>query len=73
MDEPFTGLTERFIDAMHVDERILNVSPPDQEPRATGHIAEIIELIQRLEQRGLAYQGENGDVYFRASKHGGVD
>lgn len=65
LDEPFSGLTERFIDAMHADERILNVSPPDQEPRATGHIAEIIELIQRLEQRGLAYQGENGDVYFR--------
>ncbi|MGB1861216.1 MAG: cysteine--tRNA ligase, partial [Arenicellales bacterium] len=65
LDEPFRGLTERFIDAMHADERILNVSPPDQEPRATGHIAEIIELIQRLEQRGLAYQGENGDVYFR--------
>ena len=46
LDEPFSSLTERFIDAMHADERILNVSPPDQEPRATGHIAEIIELIQ---------------------------
>ncbi len=48
VDEPFTDLTERFIDAMHEDERILNVAPPDQEPRATGHISEIIELTQRL-------------------------
>ena len=66
--EPFEHLTERFINAMHQDEEILNVAPPDQEPRATGHIAEIIELTRKLEQRGLAYQGENGDVYFRVRK-----
>jgi cysteinyl-tRNA synthetase len=68
ISEPFEHLTERFIDAMHQDEEILNVAPPDQEPRATGHIAEIIELTRKLEQRGLAYQGGNGDVYFRVRK-----
>ncbi len=65
LTEPFEQLTERFIDAMHEDEKVLNVAPPDQEPRATGHISEIIAIIRKLEEHGLAYQGDNGDVYFR--------
>tara|TARA_E500000331_G_scaffold246457_1_gene236900 strand:+ start:4199 stop:5647 length:1449 start_codon:yes stop_codon:yes gene_type:complete len=65
LSEPFEDLTERFIDAMHEDETVLNVSPPSQEPRATDHISEIIAMIRKLEGQGLAYQGGNGDVYFR--------
>ena len=38
LGEPFNSLTERFISAMHEDEAALNVMPPDEEPRATGHI-----------------------------------
>ena len=56
----FSGLTERFIDAMHADERILNVPPPDQGARATGHIAEIIELIQKLERAGWHIREKTG-------------
>src|SRR3970040_1473751 len=41
----------------------LCVLPPDLEPKATEHIAEIIELIQILVERGLAYPSD-GDVYF---------
>jgi cysteinyl-tRNA synthetase len=65
LSEPFENLTERFVDAMHEDETVLNVAPPNQEPRATGHISEIITMIRKLEEQGLAYQGGNGDVYFR--------
>jgi cysteinyl-tRNA synthetase len=36
--ELYSDLTARFIDAMHEDEAALGVLPPDQEPRATGHI-----------------------------------
>ncbi len=37
---------------MHEDERALNIQAPDLEPRATGHIGEIIEIIKQLiEQR----------------------
>src|SRR5262249_35047305 len=36
---------------------------PDVEPRATAHVAEMIELISTLERRGVAYRAE-GDVYF---------
>jgi len=44
----------------------LNVLPPTIEPRATGHIIEMIELIETLIERGHAYpaEGDSGDVYF---------
>ena len=41
----------------------LNVMPPTYEPRATGHITQMIELISRLIERGKAYALANGDVY----------
>ncbi|HSL24859.1 MAG TPA: cysteine--tRNA ligase, partial [Acidimicrobiia bacterium] len=42
----------------------LGVSSPDYEPKATEHIPEMVELIGRLIDRGLAYRAANGDVYF---------
>ena len=44
--------------------RLLKVLDPDVEPAATDHIPEMIDMISRLEERGLAYKG-GGDVYFR--------
>jgi cysteinyl-tRNA synthetase len=41
----------------------LNVLPPTYEPRATGHITQMIELIEKLISRGKAYAPGNGDVY----------
>ncbi len=58
------ALTERFIEAMHEDERALGVEPPDHEPRATQSIEAMQALIQRLIDKGLAYQADNGDVYY---------
>ena len=66
-----TELTEKFIRAMHEDETLLNVQPPDKEPRATNFIDEIIDLIDKLERAGYAYQGKDGDVYFRVRKFNG--
>lgn len=42
----------------------LGVLPPTYEPRATGHVPDMIELIARLMERGHAYVGEPGNVYF---------
>ena len=44
----------------------LGIDPPTYEPRATGHIPEMFELIQRLIDRGHAYPAldDSGDVYF---------
>jgi cysteinyl-tRNA synthetase len=62
--ELFSDLTDRFIAAMHEDERSLSILPPDQEPRATGHIEEIVQMIEVLVSKDAAYKADNGDVYF---------
>ena len=46
----------------------LNVMPPTYEPRATGHITQMIELMQRLIENGSAYAPGNGDVYLEVRK-----
>jgi cysteinyl-tRNA synthetase len=66
--EDFGKLTERFIDAMHEDERALFVLPPDIEPRATQSIPAIIAMIETLITKGLAYVGNNGDVFYSVAK-----
>ena len=69
--EPFEQLVERMIVAMHEDEGQLNVLRPDQEPRATGHIAGMQQMIQTLIDKGYAYAAANGDVYYRVAKFAG--
>ncbi|MEQ1531687.1 MAG: cysteine--tRNA ligase, partial [Methylococcales bacterium] len=66
--EDFTALTQRFIDAMHEDERALSVLPPDIEPKATHSIPDIIAMIEALISKGLAYIGRNGDVFYAVTK-----
>jgi cysteinyl-tRNA synthetase len=46
----------------------LNVLPPTYEPRATGHVTEMIELMQILIDNGAAYAPGNGDVYLEVRK-----
>lgn len=67
-DESCDALTERFIAAMHQDEARLGVLPPTEEPRATAHMAQIIEMIEQLIDKGFAYAADNGDVYYRVGK-----
>ncbi|PLY12488.1 MAG: cysteine--tRNA ligase [Sedimenticola sp.] len=62
--EPFSELTERYIAAMHEDAGALGVLLPDDEPKATAHIADIIAMVQKLIDNGHAYLAENGDVYY---------
>ena len=66
--EPYQQLTERFIAAMHEDERALGVLPPDLEPRATAHMDQILNMIGTLIAKGYAYAAANGDVYYRIDK-----
>ncbi|HEX6993872.1 MAG TPA: cysteine--tRNA ligase [Gammaproteobacteria bacterium] len=56
-------LTARYIAAFHEDMAALKVRPPDVEPRVTEHIPEIIRFIERLIERGHAYEAE-GHVLF---------
>ena len=67
-DEPYFELTERFIQAMYEDTDALDVLRPDHEPRATETIDEMLDMIETLMDKGYAYQGANGDVYYTVSK-----
>jgi cysteinyl-tRNA synthetase len=69
--EPFGDLTGRFIQAMHEDSEALGILPPDDEPRATAHMDEILAMIQALIERGHAYAADNGDVYYSVSSFDG--
>ncbi|MGK3114613.1 cysteine--tRNA ligase [Candidatus Pantoea formicae] len=62
--ESIETLTNRMIGEMHKDFDALGILPPDLEPRATRHIPEIIELVERLIERKHAYVADNGDVMF---------
>ncbi|OON34759.1 cysteine--tRNA ligase [Izhakiella australiensis] len=62
--ESVEQLTNRMIAEMHRDFSALNILPPDLEPRATRHIAEIIEMTEKLIARDHAYVAKNGDVLF---------
>ncbi|MBD2254999.1 cysteine--tRNA ligase [Nostoc parmelioides] len=60
-------VSNRFIDAYFADIRRLNVMDADEYPRVTEHIPEIHQLIQILEEKGLAY-AVGGDVYYRVER-----
>ena len=63
-NETIASLTERFIAAMNEDMTQLNVLSPSSSPRATHYIEHMLEMIEKLENKGVAYQGDNGDVFF---------
>ncbi len=65
--EPIGELTARFITAMHEDAAELGVLPPSEEPRATRSMADIINMVQVLVEKGAAYAADNGDVYYSVS------
>ncbi len=56
---------ERVFTAAYAE---LNILPPTYEPRATGHITQMIELMQKLIDNGAAYAPGNGDVYLEVQK-----
>ncbi len=60
-------LVEKYVKEYHDALSALGVLRPTYEPRASEHISEIIELIKRLIENGLAYESE-GDVYFEVQK-----
>lgn len=63
-------LAQKYIEEYFVDAKALNILPADIHPKATEHINEMIGIIQKLEEKGLAYNTE-GDVYFAVNKFPG--
>ena len=60
---PWWALAQKYERVFTAAYAELNVMPPTYEPRATGHITQMIQLISRLIDRGKAYAVANGDVY----------
>ena len=61
---PWWAWAQRFEREFDAAYRALGVTAPTYEPRATGHIPEMIDLVQRLLDAGHAYIGESGNVYY---------
>ncbi|MDR0477327.1 MAG: cysteine--tRNA ligase, partial [Desulfobulbaceae bacterium] len=60
---PWDELARRFIDEFYTDMDALGVLRPDIEPKATEHIAEMLDIIENLVEQGVAYPA-GGDVFF---------
>lgn len=70
-DQKISDVTRFFIQAMHADEAALGVQAPDHQPQATDHVGGMLDIIKRLETRGLAYQSPDGDVNFAVRRFEG--
>ena len=64
---PYNVISERFIEEFDRDMAQLGLDLPTCQPKATEHIAEIIAIVERLIEKGFAYQA-GGDVYFCVEK-----
>lgn len=69
--ETIRSLTDRMIDALHQDADALGIERPTHEPRATEYVPQMLSMIGRLQDKGLAYQGSDGDVNFAVRKFPG--
>jgi len=65
---PWWAVAMKYERAFTEAYRALNVLPPTYEPRATGHITQMIELMEKLIEKGAAYAPGNGDVYLEVRK-----
>jgi len=65
---PLRQYTEYYTKAFFEDVAVLNIEPADYYPRATEHIPEMVALINRLMEKGYAYKGEDGSIYYAINK-----
>ena len=69
--EAMETLTARMIEAYFADADRLKLLRPTHSPRATQHINHMLEIIKRLEDKGMAYRAANGDVYYAVREFAG--
>jgi cysteinyl-tRNA synthetase len=68
-EEP-VALAARFVEAFREDARALHLMEPDVSPKVSDHIPEILQIIEKLVEKGVAYESQ-GDVYFSVSRYPG--
>lgn len=65
---PLKEYTKKYADAFFADLAKLNIEPAEHYPAATDYIAEMIVLIEKLFEKGYAYQSDDGSVYYSIDK-----
>jgi cysteinyl-tRNA synthetase len=63
-NESIHALTSRFERYMDEDTTALGILPPTDVPHATEYVPQMLSIIEKLEEKGLAYRGADGDVNF---------
>ena len=66
-----TDYTKTYKDAFFADLKKLNIQPAEVYPAATDHIPEMIALVEKLMEKGVAYQSEDKSVYFKVREFPG--
>jgi cysteinyl-tRNA synthetase len=64
-------ITEPITDLFHRDRRYMRIEDAEVYPKATEHIPEMIALVEKLIDRGLAYRAEDGSIYYAIAKFSG--
>jgi cysteinyl-tRNA synthetase len=64
-------VTEPVIEVFHADREFLRIEKAEEYPRATEHLPEMIDLVGRLIDRDIAYQAEDGSVYYAIGRFDG--
>ncbi len=62
--ETLSSLVTRFTNYMDEDTAALGILPPNVVPRATEYVPQMLSIIEKLEEKGLAYRSEDGDVNY---------
>ena len=68
---PIAQLTAEMTEAMHQDIGAMGIAVPTHEPRATAYVPQMLEMIETLEGKGLAYRAASGDVNYAVRKFPG--
>ncbi len=69
--ESVRGLTDRMIAAMYEDFDALGIERPTHDPRATDYVPQMLDIVRRLEDKGLAYRTPAGDVNYAVRRFPG--
>ena len=64
-------ITEPVTRLFHEDRQFLRIQNAEQYPKATDHLPEMIELVRKLIERGIAYQADDGSVYYAIDRFPG--
>jgi cysteinyl-tRNA synthetase len=64
-------ITEPVVGVFHADRKYLRIEDAEQYPRATDHIKEMVDLVQSLLDKEIAYQADDGSVYYAIGKFDG--